>query len=155
MSRRAGALGTEREGITHPGCQTLSLQPSDTDMTRRPWMSCTSTAVMRKPFRCVCNRGYRPVHGEPDILTGFENLHGSPEEEENQVPIHLESRPKTLSFIKQQRVVKRTSEECITVIFDAEDGEPIEFSSHQTGLVTVTRKEISIHQACWAPDGTH
>ncbi|XP_060227832.1 nck-associated protein 5 isoform X2 [Meriones unguiculatus] len=61
-------------------------------------------------------------------------------------PSHLETRPKTFSFIKQQRVVKRTaSEECVTVIFDAENGEPVEFSSHQTGVVTVTRDEISIN----------
>ncbi|XP_077009716.1 nck-associated protein 5 isoform X3 [Tamandua tetradactyla] len=77
---------------------------------------------------------------------------GALNEEEKQVPIYLESRPKTFSFIKQQRVVKRTSsEECITVIFDAEDGEPIEFSSHQTGVVTVTRNEISINQAPTGP----
>lgn len=60
-------------------------------------------------------------------------------------PTHLETSPKAFSFIKQQRVVKRTSsEECVTVIFDAENGEPVEFSSHQAGVVTVTRDEISI-----------
>ncbi|XP_039085857.1 nck-associated protein 5 [Hyaena hyaena] len=92
-----------------------------------------------------------------DILMGFGKSHlGSPDEEETQVPIPLESRPKTFSFIKQQRVVKRTSsEECITVIFDAEDGEPIEFSSHQTGFVTVTRNEISISPAPTGPKAEH
>ncbi|XP_045335532.1 nck-associated protein 5 isoform X2 [Leopardus geoffroyi] len=92
-----------------------------------------------------------------DILMGFgKSQLGSPDEEEKQVPIPLESRPKTFSFIKQQRVVKRTSsEECITVIFDAEDGEPIEFSSHQTGFVTVTRNEISINPAPTGPKAEH
>ncbi|XP_037706330.1 nck-associated protein 5 isoform X2 [Choloepus didactylus] len=92
-----------------------------------------------------------------DILMGLgKSQVGTPNEEEKQVPIHLESRPKTFSFIKQQRVVKRTSsEECITVIFDAEDGEPIEFSSHQTGVVTVTRNEISINQAPTGPKAEH
>ncbi|XP_036276812.1 nck-associated protein 5 isoform X2 [Pipistrellus kuhlii] len=57
-------------------------------------------------------------------------------------------RPRTLGFLRQQRVVRRTSsEECMTVIYDAEDGEPIEFSSQQTGVVTVTRNEVSIAQA--------
>ncbi|NWI88564.1 NCKP5 protein, partial [Pitta sordida] len=69
------------------------------------------------------------------------------DKEENQVPVLTDIKPKTCNFIKQQKVVKKTSsEECITVIFDAEDGEPIEFSSHQTGVVTVTRNEISINQ---------
>ncbi|XP_050017435.1 nck-associated protein 5 isoform X1 [Alexandromys fortis] len=63
-----------------------------------------------------------------------------------------ETRPKTFSFIRQQRIVKRTSsEECITVVFDAENGEPVEFSSHQTGVVTVTRDEISINSASAGP----
>ncbi|KFP30259.1 Nck-associated protein 5, partial [Colius striatus] len=71
----------------------------------------------------------------------------SSDKEEKQIPAHSDIRPKTCNFIKQQKVIKKTSsEECITVIFDAEDGEPIEFSSHQTGVVTVTRNEISISQ---------
>ncbi|XP_066544704.1 nck-associated protein 5 isoform X2 [Amia ocellicauda] len=56
-------------------------------------------------------------------------------------------RPKTFNLIKQHKIVKNTSsEECITVIFDAEDGEPIELSSQQTGVVSVTRNEISVNQ---------
>lgn len=67
--------------------------------------------------------------------------------EENQLSVHSDIRPKTCNFIKQQKVIKKTSsEECITVIYNAKDGEPIEFSSHQTGVVTVTRNEISINQ---------
>ncbi|XP_070587276.1 nck-associated protein 5 isoform X1 [Erythrolamprus reginae] len=58
-------------------------------------------------------------------------------------------RTKACSFIKQQKIIKKaSSEECITVIFDAEDGKPFEFNSHQAGIVTVTRNEISIHQPC-------
>ncbi|XP_053522775.1 nck-associated protein 5 isoform X2 [Artibeus jamaicensis] len=92
-----------------------------------------------------------------DILMGLGKPQlESPDEEEKLMPIHLESRPKTFSFIKQQRVVKRTSsEECVTVVFDAEDGEPIEFSSHQTGVVTVSRNEISISQAPAGPKEEH
>ncbi|XP_028939503.1 nck-associated protein 5 [Antrostomus carolinensis] len=71
----------------------------------------------------------------------------STDKEEKQISAHSDIRPKTCNFIKQQKVIKKTSsEECITIIFDAEDGEPIEFSSHQTGVVTVTRNEISINQ---------
>uniref|UniRef100_A0A452G5U5 NCK associated protein 5 n=2 Tax=Capra hircus TaxID=9925 RepID=A0A452G5U5_CAPHI len=139
------------------GCQTLSLQPSDTDDTETLDELHIDSSDEKSPSDMSATADTDQSTENLDILTGFEkSSRGSPEEEENQVPIHLESRPKTFSFIKQQRVVKRTSsEECITVIFDAEDGEPIEFSSHQTGLVTVTRKEISIHQAPAGPQMEH
>ncbi|KAI4544238.1 hypothetical protein MG293_004504 [Ovis ammon polii] len=139
------------------GCQTLSLQPSDTDDTETLDELHIDSSDEKSPSDVSATTDTDQSTENLDILTGFEkSSRGSPEEEENQVPIHLESRPKTFSFIKQQRVVKRTSsEECITVIFDAEDGEPIEFSSHQTGLVTVTRKEISIHQAPAGPQMEH
>ncbi|XP_039611317.1 nck-associated protein 5-like isoform X2 [Polypterus senegalus] len=68
-------------------------------------------------------------------------------EKDQSKPSQGESRPKTFNLIKQHKVVKKTSsEECITVIFDAEDGEPIELSSHQTGVVSVSRNEISVNQ---------
>ncbi|XP_052491944.1 nck-associated protein 5 [Budorcas taxicolor] len=139
------------------GCQTLSLQPSDTDDTETLDELHIDSSDEKSPSDVSATADTDQSTENLDILTGFEkSSRGSPEEEENQVPVHLESRPKTFSFIKQQRVVKRTSsEECITVIFDAEDGEPIEFSSHQTGLVTVTRKEISIHQAPAGPQMEH
>ncbi|XP_041896670.1 nck-associated protein 5 isoform X8 [Corvus kubaryi] len=83
-----------------------------------------------------------------DLLKVTENSQFvSTDKEETQIPVHSDIRPKTCNFIKQQKVIKKTSsEECITVIYDAKDGEPIEFSSHQTGVVTVTRNEISINQ---------
>ncbi|OWK60417.1 Nck-associated protein 5 [Lonchura striata] len=83
-----------------------------------------------------------------DLLKVTENSQFvSTDIEENQIPVHPDIRPKPCNFIKQQKVIKKTSsEECITVIYDAKDGEPIEFSSHQTGVVTVTRNEISINQ---------
>lgn len=83
-----------------------------------------------------------------DMLKVTENSQFvSTDKEEKQISAYSGIRPKTCNFIKQQKVIKKTSsEECITVIFDAEDGEPIEFSSHQTGVVTVTRNEISTNQ---------
>ncbi|XP_063196828.1 nck-associated protein 5 [Chroicocephalus ridibundus] len=83
-----------------------------------------------------------------DVLKVTENSQFvSTDKEEEHISAHSDARPKTCNFIKQQKVIKKTSsEECITVIFDAEDGEPIEFSSHQTGVVTVTRNEISINE---------
>ncbi|XP_063144786.1 nck-associated protein 5 isoform X2 [Candoia aspera] len=71
----------------------------------------------------------------------------SSEKQANQMPTRSDIRTKACNFIKQQKIIKKTSsEECITVIFDAEDGKPIEFNSHQAGVVTVTRNEISINQ---------
>ncbi|XP_054826077.1 nck-associated protein 5 [Eublepharis macularius] len=77
----------------------------------------------------------------------------SSEKEEKQVHSSTDIRLKACNFIKQQKVIKKTSsEECITVIFDAEDGKPIEFSSHQTGVVTVTRNELSINHPYTGPN---
>ncbi|XP_052057014.1 nck-associated protein 5, partial [Apodemus sylvaticus] len=73
---------------------------------------------------------------------------------EGECPTHLEPSAKAFSVIKQQRVIKRTSsEECVRVIFDAENGELVEFSSHQAGVVTVTRDEVSISSAPAGPSG--
>ncbi|XP_059560610.1 nck-associated protein 5 isoform X2 [Myotis daubentonii] len=82
-----------------------------------------------------------------DTLVGLGRPPLGPPGEEERAPSHVE-RPRTLGLLRRQRVVRRTSsEECVTVVFDAEDGEPIEFSSQQTGVVTVTRNEIAIAQA--------
>ncbi|XP_029419103.1 nck-associated protein 5 isoform X2 [Nannospalax galili] len=81
-----------------------------------------------------------------NLDVGFRKSECRLHDDEEEQSSHLDMRPKTFSFIRQQRVVKKTSsEECITVIFDAENGEPVEFSSHQTGVVTVTRDELSIN----------
>ncbi|XP_015417992.1 PREDICTED: nck-associated protein 5-like [Myotis davidii] len=82
-----------------------------------------------------------------DTLVGLGRPPLGPPGEEERAPSHVE-RPGTLGLLRRQRVVRRTSsEECVTIVFDAEDGEPIEFSSQQTGVVTVTRNEIAIAQA--------
>ncbi|XP_021053659.1 nck-associated protein 5 [Mus pahari] len=88
-----------------------------------------------------------------NLEVGFRKSEGgSRDMGEEACPTHLETSPKAFGFIKQQRVVKRTSsEECVTVIFDAENGEPVEFSSHQAGVVTVTRDEIAISSALAGP----
>lgn len=67
--------------------------------------------------------------------------------EEDRAPGHAEG-PRTLGLPWRRRVVRRTSsEECVTVVFDAEDGEPIELSSQHTGVVTVTRDEVALAQS--------
>ncbi|KAJ1190076.1 hypothetical protein NDU88_006815 [Pleurodeles waltl] len=89
-----------------------------------------------------------------DIAAGKEiSQFASSSAEGNQGHSPSDMNPKTCNFAKQQKVIKKTSsEECITVIFDAEDGEPIEFCSHQTGVVTVTTNEISLSQQQPGPD---
>uniref|UniRef100_UPI00398EA32A nck-associated protein 5-like isoform X2 n=1 Tax=Pristiophorus japonicus TaxID=55135 RepID=UPI00398EA32A len=67
-----------------------------------------------------------------------------------------DNRPKTLNLVKENcqatKVVKTSSEECITIVFDAEDGQPIQFNSQQTASVTVSSNEISSPIAL---DGNH
>ncbi|XP_065787487.1 nck-associated protein 5 isoform X1 [Muntiacus reevesi] len=148
----------QREKVSpSQACQALSLQPSEADDAETLDELHIESSDEKSPSDASAAADTDRSMESLDMLTGFEkSSRGSPEEEENQAPVHSESRPKTFSFIKQQRVVKRTSsEECITVIFDAEDGEPIELSSHQTGLVTVTRREISLRQAPAGPQMEH
>ncbi|XP_061055345.1 nck-associated protein 5 isoform X1 [Eubalaena glacialis] len=154
----AQGLQVHRERDPHSqGCLPLSLQLSDTDDTETLDELHIESSDEKSPSDVSLTVDADESVENLDVRVGFgRSQRGSPEEEEEQAPVHFESRPKTFSFIKQQRVVKRTSsEECITVIFDAEDGEPVEFSSHQTGLVTVTRKEISIRQAPAGPQTEH
>ncbi|XP_072469380.1 nck-associated protein 5 isoform X3 [Notamacropus eugenii] len=135
------------------GHMDLNLQLSDTDDCETLDELHIESSDEKSPSDLLVTPGTQTF----DILMG----HGksqlvSSRKEEKQMPISSDSRPKTFSFIKQQRVIKKTSsEECITVIFDAEDGEPIEFSSHQTGVVTVTRNEISINQAPTGPSAEY
>ncbi|XP_036599964.1 nck-associated protein 5-like [Trichosurus vulpecula] len=135
------------------GHMDLNLQLSDTDDYETLDELHIESSDEKSPSDLLVTPGSQTF----DILMG----HGksqlvSSSKEEKRMPIPSDSRPKTFSFIKQQRVIKKTSsEECITVIFDAEDGEPIEFSSHQTGVVTVTRNEISINQAPTGPNAEY
>ncbi|XP_041118165.1 nck-associated protein 5-like isoform X2 [Polyodon spathula] len=77
----------------------------------------------------------------------FDNLPLPQCEKDLSCSSQLDSRPKTFNLMKQNKVVRKTSsEECISVIFDVEDGEPIELSSHQTGVISVTRNEISVNR---------
>ncbi|XP_004674945.1 PREDICTED: nck-associated protein 5 [Condylura cristata] len=148
----------QREGDLHnQGCMAISLQLSDTDDNETLDELHIESSDGKSPSDLSLTADTDKSMENLDILMEFgKSQLGSPREEEKQVSIHFETRPKTSGFIKQQRVVKRTSsEECITVVFDAEDGEPIEFTSHQTGLVTLTTNEISIKQPCPGPKAEH
>ncbi|XP_016278101.2 nck-associated protein 5 isoform X2 [Monodelphis domestica] len=123
----------------------LNLQLSDTD----DYETLDELHIESSDEKSPSDLSVTPSTQTFDILIGHGKRQlASSSKEGKRASVPSDSRPKTFSFIKQQRVIKKTSsEECITVIFDAEDGEPIEFSSHQTGVVTVTRNEISINQA--------
>ncbi|XP_052592747.1 nck-associated protein 5 isoform X3 [Peromyscus californicus insignis] len=133
------------------GCVALTLQLSDTD-------DCDTLNELHIESSDERSPSDLSLTGDTD--KSMENLEvgsgksecGSRDVEEKDCLTHLETKPKTFSFIRQQRVIKRTSsEECVTVVFDAENGEPVEFSSHQTGVVTVTRDEISINSTPAGP----
>ncbi|XP_054555640.1 nck-associated protein 5 isoform X2 [Talpa occidentalis] len=144
----------QRERGPHSqGCMAVSLPLSDTDDNETLDELHIESSDEKSPSDLSLTADTDKSMENLGVLVEFgKSQLGSPNEEEKQAPIHLENRPKTFGFIKQQRVVKRTSsEECITVVFDAEDGEPIEFSSHQTGVVTLTRNEISINQTPTGP----
>ncbi|XP_016054983.1 PREDICTED: nck-associated protein 5 [Miniopterus natalensis] len=148
----------QRERGPHSqGRVAVSLQLSDTDDSETLDELHIESSDEKSPSDLSLTADTDKSTENLDIALGLgKSLVTSPGKEEKPAPVHLESRPGTFSFIKRHRVVQRTSsEECVTVIFDAEDGEPIEFSSHQTGVVTVTRNEISTSQAPTGPKAEH
>ncbi|NXS93521.1 NCKP5 protein, partial [Jacana jacana] len=130
------------------GWKDLNFQLSDTDDNEVLDELHIESSDEKSPSDLLATPFTEKYTKTSDVLKVSENSQFvSTDKEEKHIPPHSDIKPKTCNFIKQQKVIKKTSsEECITVIFDAEDGEPIEFSSHQTGVVTVTRNEISINQ---------
>ncbi|NXR16130.1 NCKP5 protein, partial [Semnornis frantzii] len=130
------------------GWNDLNFQLSDTDDNEVLDELHIESSDEKSPSDLLASPFTEKYTKTSDMLEVTENSQfASTDKEEKRKSAHSDIRPKTSTFIKQQKVIKKTSsEECITIIFDAEDGEPIEFSSHQTGVVTVTRNEISINQ---------
>ncbi|KAM6421316.1 nck-associated protein 5 [Rhynochetos jubatus] len=130
------------------GWKDLNFQLSDTDDNEVLDELHIESSDEKSPSDLLATPFAEKCTKTSDMLSVMESSQFvSTDKEEKHLSAHSDIRPKTSNFIKQQKVIKKTSsEECITVIFDAEDGEPIEFSSHQTGVVTVTRNEISINQ---------
>ncbi|KFW01795.1 Nck-associated protein 5, partial [Eurypyga helias] len=139
------------------GWRDLNFQLSDTDDNEVLDELHIESSDEKSPSDLLATSFSEKCTKTSDMLKVTENSQFiSIDKEENQVSAHSDIRPKTSNFIKQQKVIKKTSsEECITVIFDAEDGEPIEFSSHQTGVVTVTRNEISINRPQTRPSAEY
>ncbi|NWZ77435.1 NCKP5 protein, partial [Poecile atricapillus] len=136
------------QGHSNRGWKDFNFQLSDTDDNEVLDELHIESSDERSPSDLLATPFPEKYTKTSDLLKVTENSEFvSTDKEENQISVHSDIRPKTCNFIKQQKVIKKTSsEECITVIYDAKDGEPIEFSSHQTGVVTVTRNEISINQ---------
>ncbi|NXO79650.1 NCKP5 protein, partial [Sitta europaea] len=136
------------QGHSSMGWKDFNFQLSDTDDNEVLDELHIESSDEKSPSDSLATPFPEKYTKTSDLLKVTENSQFvSTDKEENQIPVHSDIRPKPCNFIKQQKVIKKTSsEECITVIYDAKDGEPIEFSSHQTGVVTVTRNEISINQ---------
>ncbi|NXN83827.1 NCKP5 protein, partial [Bombycilla garrulus] len=135
------------QGHSNIGWKDFNFQLSDTDDNEVLDELHIESSDEKSPSDLLATPFPEKYTKTSDLLKVTENSQSvSTDKEENQIPVHSDIRPKPCNFIKQQKVVKKTSsEECITVIYDAKDGEPIEFSSHQTGVVTVMRNEISIN----------
>ncbi|XP_025896646.1 nck-associated protein 5 [Nothoprocta perdicaria] len=136
------------QSLVNTGWKDLNFQLSDTDDNEVLDELHIESSDEKSPSDVLATPFPEQYTKTADTLVVVESSQFVSTDREDQQPsAHSDIRPKTGSFIKQQKVIKKTSsEECITVVFDAEDGEPIEFSSHQTGVVTVTRNEISINQ---------
>uniref|UniRef100_A0A8B9QGU9 NCK associated protein 5 n=1 Tax=Apteryx owenii TaxID=8824 RepID=A0A8B9QGU9_APTOW len=136
------------QSLVNIGWKDLNFQLSDTDDNEVLDELHIESSDEKSPSDLLATPFPEKYTKKADTLVVTESSQFlSTDKDNKQLSAHSDIRPKTCNFVKQQKVIKKTSsEECITVIFDAEDGEPIEFSSHQTGVVTVTRNEISINQ---------
>ncbi|KAL6068091.1 hypothetical protein STEG23_001444, partial [Scotinomys teguina] len=133
------------------GHVTLTLQLSDTDDYDTLNELHIESSDEKSPSDLSLTEDTDKSMENLDVGSGKSEC-GSRDVEEEECLTHFGTKPKTFSFIRQQRVVRRTSSEgCATVVFDAENGEPVGFSSHQTGLVTVTGNEISINSTPAGP----
>uniref|UniRef100_A0A7M4E692 NCK associated protein 5 n=1 Tax=Crocodylus porosus TaxID=8502 RepID=A0A7M4E692_CROPO len=141
------------QSLANMGWKDLNLQLSDTDDNEVLDELHIESSDEKSPSDLLLTPFADRHTKSSDMLSRMESSQCiSTDKEKKQESAQMDIRPKTCNFIKQEKVIKKTSsEECITVIFDAEDGEPIEFNSHQTGVVTVTRNEISINQSQTGP----
>ncbi|XP_059583410.1 nck-associated protein 5 isoform X1 [Alligator mississippiensis] len=145
------------QSLANMGWKDLNLQLSDTDDNEVLDELHIESSDEKSPSDLLLTPFADRHTKSSDMLSRMESSQCiSTDKEKKQESAQMDIRPKTCNFIKQEKVIKKTSsEECITVIFDAEDGEPIEFNSHQTGVVTVTRNEISINQSQTGPSAEY
>ncbi|XP_075789385.1 nck-associated protein 5 isoform X2 [Pelodiscus sinensis] len=138
------------------GWKDLHLQFSDTDDNEVMDELHIESSDEKSPLELSTTPFIDKHTKSSDVLARTETSEFvSTDGEEKQVFTQSDIGPKTCNFIKQQKVIEKTSEECTTVIFDAKDGEPIEFSSHQSGVVTMTRNEISINRPQSGPNAKY
>ncbi|XP_025053361.1 nck-associated protein 5 isoform X5 [Alligator sinensis] len=145
------------QSLANMGWKDLNLQLSDTDDNEVLDELHIESSDEKSPSDLLLTPFADRHTKSSDMLSRMESSQCiSTDKVKKQESAQMDIRPKTCNFIKQEKVIKKTSsEECITVIFDAEDGEPIEFNSHQTGVVTVTRNEISINQSQTGPSAEY
>ncbi|XP_078084256.1 nck-associated protein 5 [Mustelus asterias] len=91
-----------------------------------------------------------------NLLSCKKAFFSSADKDEGHFSTCSDNRPKTLNSLNENcqttKAVKTSSEECLTIVFDAEDGQPIKFNSQQTASVTVSSNDISSPIAL---DGNH
>ncbi|XP_069791308.1 nck-associated protein 5 isoform X2 [Narcine bancroftii] len=80
-------------------------------------------------------------------LSCHKKFFSSADKDEDHFSSCFDEDTRTSSLLKDNyqatKFVKTSSEECITIVFDAEDGQPIRFNSQQTASVTVSSNQIS------------
>ncbi|XP_062908557.1 nck-associated protein 5 isoform X4 [Mobula hypostoma] len=88
-------------------------------------------------------------HASP--LSCKKTFFSSADKDESHFSPCSDNNPQTSNLLKDNcqttKFVKTSSEECITIVFDAEDGQPIRFNSQQTASVTVSSNQISFPNA--------
>ncbi|XP_078259565.1 nck-associated protein 5 isoform X2 [Rhinoraja longicauda] len=89
----------------------------------------------------------KPLVSRANPLSCKKTFFSSADKDEDHFSPCFDNNPETSNLLKDNsqatKFVKTSSEECITIVFDAEDGQPIRFNSQQTASVTVSSNQIA------------
>ncbi|XP_043549994.1 nck-associated protein 5 isoform X2 [Chiloscyllium plagiosum] len=143
--------------LTKPHNKDLTIQLSDTEdieMLDEVHLECKEEINSSDFVTSLLTDKRSASHA--NLLSCKNTLFSSADKDEDHFSSCSDKRPKTLNLLKENcqstKSVKTSSAECLTIVFDAEDGQPIKFNSQQIASVTVSSNDISSPIAL---DGTH
>ncbi|XP_048455193.1 nck-associated protein 5 [Rhincodon typus] len=143
--------------LTKPQSKDLTIQLSDTEdieMLDEVHLECKEE-INPSDFVTSLLTDKRSV-SHANSLSCKNTFFSSADKDEGHFSSCSDNRPKTLNLLKENcqsnKSVKTSSAECLTIVFDAEDGQPIKFNSQQIASVTVSSNETSSPIAL---DGNH
>ncbi|XP_059503383.1 nck-associated protein 5 isoform X3 [Stegostoma tigrinum] len=134
--------------LTKPQSKDLTIQLSDTEdieMIDEVHLECKEEINSSDCVTSLLTDKRSVSHA--NLLSCKNTFFSSADKDEGHLSNCSDNRPKTLNLLKENcqsnKSVKTSSAECLSIVFDAEDGQPIKFNSQQIASVTVSSNEAS------------